>query len=75
MQGGSQIHGLRFAGNQGSETWPFWVEVEGEGALHVELSVTFWRGSSVIDAFAKAVLPPWTTLMAGTTYQSTWTFS
>ena len=65
----------RVAGDSGSEVWPFWVDLANASSLHIELSVSFWdRWAPEIDHFIADVMPDWTTLLAGTTYVSDWTF-
>lgn len=70
---------VRIAGDSGSEVWSFWVDVATQldaEWLSIELAVSFWeRYSPEIQQFIRDVMPAWTTLLAGTTYLSSWNFS
>ena len=74
-QAGGAEHVVRIAGNRGSETWPFSVDVAAGGRVHMELSVTFWdRMLPDMFSFVTQLVPAWTSLLLGTTYMSEWTF-
>ena len=68
-------HIVRIAGDRGSEVWPFTVDVAAGGAVHMELSVTYWdRLQPAMSDFITELVPTWTTLLPGTSYLSNWTF-
>ena len=76
VQDGELEHIVRIAGDQGSETWPFWVGLAAGGAVHMELSVTYWdRMQPAMSGFIRRLAPPWSTLLPGTSYISEWTFA
>ena len=77
LQGEAVHQMVRIAGDRGSEVWPFTVNLpDAASHLHIELCVSFWdRLAPEIVTLAQAGLKPWTTLLAGTTFLSEWTFS
>ena len=76
VQGGGLEHIVRIAGDKGSETWPFSVDIAAGGAVHMELSITYWdRMQPAMSSFIRQLVPPWSTLLPGTSYMSEWTFA
>lgn len=74
-QDGKPEHGLRFAGNEGSREWTFWVDVAAGSTLRVEVVVSFWqRGTAALDKLIAERMPKWTTMLSGVSLHSQWDF-
>lgn len=66
---------IRIAGGKGSDNWEFWVDLDPHGQLQIDVSVTFWdRTTAAMDKIVADRMPSWTTILAGITLQSQWSF-
>lgn len=86
MQGGGAVHNVvRYAGNEGSETWAFWLELPASAppaALRLELAASvkslYVNGppepetADLRDVAGR--MPAWTALAATSSFQSVWHF-
>ncbi|KAK9905035.1 hypothetical protein WJX75_008341 [Coccomyxa subellipsoidea] len=65
----------RFCGNEGSDSWPFWLDAEGqwEGKVRIELSAIGYKNTTALHDF-KCQLPSWTTVSTMTTLQASFEF-
>lgn len=66
-------HVARYGGNVGTETWPFWLDVQGGEAATVSIAASFLTKTAAIESFTQQ-MPDWIANSATTTFQSSWTF-
>ncbi|KAL0027903.1 hypothetical protein WJX79_001663 [Trebouxia sp. C0005] len=66
-------HVARYGGNVGTETWPFWLDVQCEETVTVSIAASFLTKTAAIESFTQQ-MPDWTAHSATTTFQSSWTF-
>ena len=66
-------HMVRFAGNNGSEVWPFWVDVGG-GRARVEVAAMLFDDAAAPLAAFAAALPIWASVDAFTSFHACFDF-
>ncbi|KAK9839614.1 hypothetical protein WJX81_000975 [Elliptochloris bilobata] len=68
-------HMVRFAGNNGSEHWPFWVDMGGLGAARVEAAVMLFQDNAHPLAAFAATMPSWASVDAFTSFHACFDFA
>ncbi|CAL8464405.1 g3940 [Coccomyxa elongata] len=65
----------RFSGNEGSQSWPFWLDAQGDfqGKVHIELAAINHENTTALLEFASQ-MPSWTTVATMTTLQASFDF-
>ena len=71
MQSNKKQHMLRYSCNKGHEAWQFWLDVDDESEVWLEVAASIMDETDAINEFV-AKLPTWTSAVPVTTYQSSW---
>mmetsp|Transcript_30426 Transcript_30426/g.76697 ORF Transcript_30426/g.76697 Transcript_30426/m.76697 type:complete len:254 (+) Transcript_30426:618-1379(+) len=73
---GAPTYIVRFAGDEGSQHWSFWLELPASASgtrLNIKMAVMFMESTRVLEAFI-ATLPAYASPVPVTTYASSWSF-